>query len=91
MDAATLGVIGTLAGAVVVGLVAFYGHRVNSKTGLMTGFNSLTDQLQEERTELRQELAAMKAELAAERAARSAVEAENSALRAQVIQLGGMP
>ena len=89
MDAATLGVIGAFAGALVVGLVAFYGHRVQNRTGLMTTYNSLTDQLQEERADLRQQLAGLRAELSAERTARAAVEAENAALRAQVISLGG--
>lgn len=91
MDAATLGVAGTLGAALVVGLVAIYGHRVNSRSGLMTGYNSLTDQLQEERADLRQQLATARAELAAEKAAHEALRAENAALRAQVLTLGGTP
>lgn len=91
MDAATLGVLGAFAGAVVVGLVAFYGHRVNSKSGLMTGYSSLTDQLQEERADLRQQLAEVRAELAAARTDRDALRTENAALRAQIQSLGGQP
>lgn len=89
MDAATLGVIGAFAGALVVGLVAFYGHRVSHRTGLVTGYSSLTDQLQEERADLRQQIATLKAERAAEKAELEALKAENAALRAQVHALGG--
>ena len=48
----------------------------------MTGYNSLTDQLQEERKELRADLATVRAELAAERL-------ESARLRLLVLQLGG--
>ncbi|MCX5114585.1 hypothetical protein OOK13_40205 [Streptomyces sp. NBC_00378] len=50
----------------------------------MTGFNSLTDQLQEERKEMRSELATLRADLSAERA-------ESARLRLLVTQLGGAP
>ena len=50
----------------------------------MTGYNSLTDQLQEERKELRAELAQVRLELATERA-------EVTRLKLLVQQLGGDP
>ncbi|MDX3353882.1 hypothetical protein PV703_11290 [Streptomyces sp. ME01-24h] len=50
----------------------------------MNGFNSLTDQLQEERKEWKAEAATLRADLAAERA-------ETARLRLLVTQLGGQP
>jgi ribosomal protein L29 len=50
----------------------------------VNGFNSLTDQLQEERKELRSDLAALRLELATEKA-------ETARLRLLVHSLGGHP
>jgi hypothetical protein len=76
----------------VAGAAAIYGNRVSGRTqregGIITGYNALTDQLQEERKEIRAEarteLAALRAELAAERA-------ESARLRLIITQLGGSP
>jgi hypothetical protein len=58
--------------------------RAQREGGVIGGYNSLTDQLQEERKELRTELAQARLELATERA-------ENSRLKLLVQQLGGDP
>lgn len=88
MDAAMLTALGALLAAVVTAVAAMYGHRGANRTaregGALTGFNSLTDQLQEERKEMRTELATLRADLAAERA-------ESARLRLLVTQLGGTP
>ncbi|MFJ4852382.1 MULTISPECIES: hypothetical protein [unclassified Streptomyces] len=88
MDAALLTALGALLASPVVAAAAMYGHRGANRTaregGVITGYNSLTDQLQEERTDLRAELATLRAELATERV-------ENARLRLLVTQLGGAP
>jgi hypothetical protein len=58
--------------------------RVQQEGNAVSGFSSLTDQLQEERKELRAELAQARLELATERA-------EVSRLKLLVQQLGGQP
>lgn len=90
MDAATLGVVGTLGGAVLASVAAFYGHRISRGNALVTGYSAFNADLRQERAELRQEVATLKAELAAERAAHEALKAENTALRVQ-ITAGGTP
>ncbi|MEE4493591.1 MULTISPECIES: hypothetical protein [unclassified Streptomyces] len=81
MDAATVTALGALLASLVTGAAAAYGSRGATRAaregGALTGYNSLTDQLQEERTELRAELAAEKLETAR--------------LRLLVTQLGGTP
>ena len=88
MDAATVTAIGVLGSALVAGLAAMYGSRIAGRTqregGVIGGYNSLTDQLQEERKELRADLATVRAELAAERL-------ETARLRLLLQQLGGAP
>jgi len=88
MDAATVTALGVLGSAVMAGLAAMYGSRIAGRTQqegtAVTGFNSLTDQLQEERADFRKELATVRAELAAERL-------ETARLRLLVTQLGGQP
>ncbi|MGD6749164.1 hypothetical protein [Streptomyces sp. BH105] len=88
MDAAMITAIAALIAGPVAAAAAIDGTRGANRTaregGALTGFNSLTDQLQEERTELRTELAAVRAELAAEKA-------EAARLRLLVTQLGGTP
>lgn len=88
MDAATVTAIGVLGSALMAGLAAMYGTRIAGRAqregNAVNGFNSLTDQLQEERKELRADLATARAELAAERA-------EVARLKQLVAQLGGAP
>ncbi|MFF1744748.1 hypothetical protein [Streptomyces mirabilis] len=87
MDAALATAIGVIGSAAVAGAAAMYGSKVAGRAqregNAVNGFNSLTDQLQEERKELRTEVATLKAELAAERA-------ESARLRLQIQQLGGV-
>ncbi|MEV4861419.1 hypothetical protein [Streptomyces ossamyceticus] len=88
MDAAMM----TAIAAVVVGILSaggvMYGSRGANRAAregvAVTGLNSLTDQLQEERAELKKEVATLRAELAAERL-------EAARLRLLVQQLGGAP
>jgi hypothetical protein len=80
--------IAALIGGPVTVLGAMYGTRGANKAAregsAVTGFNSLTDQLQEELKEKRTELVAARTELAAEKA-------ESARLRLLVQQLGGTP
>ena len=88
MDAALVTAIGALIAGPVAAAAAMYGNRGANRAAreasAVTGYNSLTDQLQEERTELRSDLAATRAELAAEKL-------ESARLRLLVTQLGGSP
>ena len=88
MDAALVTAIGVIVSAAVAGAAAMYGSKVAGRSqregNAVTGFNSLTDQLQEERKELRSDVAALRLELAAEKA-------ETARLRLMVQQLGGVP
>lgn len=88
MDAAMVTAIGMLVAGPVTAVAAVYGSRVAGRAqregGVITGYNSLTDQLQEERKELQAALAALRLELATEKA-------ETVRLRLLVQQLGGTP
>lgn len=88
MDATVAAAVAVFAGTVVTGLAAVYGSRQASRAqregGAITGYDTLTDQLQEERGELRTDLATTRAELAAERA-------ESARLRLLIQQMGGAP
>jgi phage terminase Nu1 subunit (DNA packaging protein) len=88
MDAAMVTALAALIAGPVAAAAAMYGSRGATRAAregnAVTGFSSLTDQLQEERTELRTELAAARAELAAEKA-------ETARLRQLVQSLGGQP
>lgn len=88
MDAAMVSALAALIGAPVAGAVAVYGSRAAGRAqregGIIGGYNSLTDQLQEERKELRAELSTLRTDLAVERA-------ESARLRLLVTQLGGQP
>lgn len=88
MDAATVTALGVLGSALMAGLAAMYGSRIAGRAqregGVIGGYNSLTDQLQEERKELRADLAALRLELATEKA-------ETARLRLLVQSLGGQP
>lgn len=95
MDATTIGSVLAFAGVSVGAVVAYFGKRGETK---LTGWNSFTDQLQEElaakRAEVTEKNAALAAkdariaELAAERAAD---QAELARLRVNIISLGGQP
>jgi hypothetical protein len=95
MDAALVTAIGALLASPVAAAAAMYGTRGATRAqregGVITGYDSLTDQLQEERKEMRQQLADLRAELSAERVAKAQLEAEASRLRLLVQQLGGTP
>jgi len=88
MDAAMVTAVAALAAGPVAAAAAMYGQRGANRTaregGVIGGYNSLTDQLQEERAELRKEIAIVRQELAAEKL-------ESARLRLMVQQLGGAP
>jgi hypothetical protein len=88
MDAAMVTAIAALIGAPVAGAAAVYGSRAAGRAqregGVIGGYNSLTDQLQEERKELRADVAALRLELATEKA-------ETARLKLLVQSLGGQP
>lgn len=80
--------LGALLASPVAAVAAIIGTRGANKAsregGVITGYDSLTNQLQEERQEMRSDVATLRAELAAERA-------DNARLRLLVTQLGGTP
>ncbi|MFE0036849.1 hypothetical protein [Streptomyces sp. NPDC059015] len=88
MDAAMVTALAALLGALVAAAAAVYGtrgaNRAAREGNAVTGLNSLTDQLQEERNDMRAQLAMLRTELATERA-------ENARLKLLVTQLGGTP
>ncbi|MFG2515952.1 hypothetical protein [Streptomyces sp. NPDC048584] len=91
MDATTLTTLGSLllgVGAVVGGLVSYLGKRGENA---LTGYSSLTDNLQEERDRLDRRVRELLAEQAEQSALRAADQAEIARLRALIIHLGGQP
>jgi hypothetical protein len=91
LDATTLTTLGSLllgVGAVVGGLVSYLGKRGENA---LTGYSSLTDNLQEERDRLDQRVRELLAEQAEQSALRAADQAEIARLRALIIHLGGQP
>ncbi|PZH18749.1 hypothetical protein C1I97_03360 [Streptomyces sp. NTH33] len=88
MDATTLGSLLAGVGAVVGGVVAYLGKRSENA---LTGYSSLTDNLQEERDRLDRKVAELTAALAEQAALRAADQAEIARLRALIIHLGGQP
>ncbi|MEU3255902.1 hypothetical protein [Streptomyces sp. NPDC006997] len=88
MDATTLGSLLVGVGALVGALVAYVGKRAENA---LTGYSSLTNDLQEERDALKAERADLTARLAEQAALRAADQAEIARLRAQIIHLGGHP
>jgi hypothetical protein len=88
MDAAMLTAISALIAAPFAAAAAVYGSRGANKAaregGVITGYDSLTDQLQEERADLRTQLANIRTELTVEKT-------ETARLRLLVTQLGGTP
>lgn len=95
MDATTLGSVLALFGVLAGAVVAYLGKRGETA---VTGYNNLTDQLQEERadqrsqiTDLRQQLGDRDARLSEQAAYRSADQAEIARLRNIIQSLGGNP
>lgn len=102
MDVTTIGSLLVGVGAVVGGLVAYLGKRSENA---LTGYSSLTDNLQEERDRLDKKvteqaatintqtttISTMAASAAEQSALRAADQAEIARLRALVISLGGQP
>ena len=88
MDPTTLGSVLVGVGAVAAAVVAYLGKRGENA---LTGYSSLTNELQEERAELKTERAQLKAERAELTAQHAADQAEIARLTAIVIQLGGHP
>jgi hypothetical protein len=88
LDATTLGSLLVGVGAVVGGVVAYLGKRSENA---LTRFNSVTDQVQEERNRVDEKLAAAQAELAALHLQRHEDLVEITRLRMKVINLGGEP
>lgn len=88
MDAAMVTAIAALVAGPVAAAAALHtgrgANRAAQEGNAVTGFSSLTNELQEERKELRAELATVRAELAVEKA-------ENTRLLLLVQQLGGAP
>ncbi|SEO83703.1 hypothetical protein [Actinacidiphila rubida] len=88
MNATTLGSLLVGVSGLVGVVVAFVGKRGENA---VTGYSSLTDQLQEELASKRAELTEKNAHLAELAMLRGADQAEITRLRAIVIQLGGHP
>lgn len=95
MDGTVVAAVAALAGTVVTGFAAAYGSRQASRAqregGAITGYQTLTDELQEERRDLKEERRDLKTEVAALRAELAAKDAEIARLRLLVQQLGGTP
>lgn len=87
MDATTLGSLLVGVGAVAAAVVAFLGKRGENA---LTGYSSLTNDLQEERDALKAERTELNAKLAELSALRAADQAEIARLRA-LIPPGGQP
>jgi len=109
MDAATLGAVGTIVVGLAAAGAALVGQRganMAARSGaILTGYDTLVNNLQEERDGLRSQLAeterllaAAYAELARERANKAELQAqiatlnnEISTLRQRIAELGGQP
>ena len=88
MDVTTLGSLLVGVGAVVGGVVAYLGKRSENA---LTGYSSLTNDLQEERDRLDRKVTELLAANAEQSALRAADQAELTRLRALIVQLGGQP
>jgi hypothetical protein len=88
MDAAMVTALAALiAGPVAAAAAMFTGRgatRAAQEGNAVTGFSTLTNELQEERKELREEVRTLRLELAAERT-------EVTRLKGEVTRLGGAP
>lgn len=87
--------IAALIGGPMAAAGVMYGSRGATRAAregnAVTGFNSLTDQLQEERAELRTERTELRKDLATVRQELAAERLESARLRLMVQQLGGTP
>ncbi|MFI0772306.1 hypothetical protein ACH4TQ_46685 [Streptomyces sp. NPDC021218] len=84
MDATTIGALGSLlvgVGGLAAAVVGWAGKRGENA---LTGYSSLTNDLQEERDSLRLQLSELHAQ-------RSADQAEITRLRIEIARLGGQP
>lgn len=88
MDTATLGSLLVGLGAVAGAVVAYVGKRGENA---LTGYSSLTNDLQEERDSLKTERDALNTRLAEQAALRAADQAEIARLRALIVHLEGEP
>ncbi|MFD4259947.1 hypothetical protein ACFWR9_20595 [Streptomyces sp. NPDC058534] len=88
MDATTLGGLLAGVGTVLGAAVAFWGKRGENA---LTGYSSLTNDLQEERDSLKAERTDLNARLAEQASLRAADQAEITRLRAIITDLGGQP
>ncbi|MFF8034934.1 hypothetical protein [Streptomyces sp. NPDC016626] len=88
MDATTLGSLLVGVGAIIAGVVQYLGKRAETA---LTGYSSLTNDLQEERDSLKGERDSLNTRLAEVAALRAADQAEIARLRAEIIRLGGHP
>lgn len=88
MDATTLGALITGAAVVIGAVVAYLGKRSENA---LTGYSSLTDNLQEERDRLDRQVTERDARLAELASLRAVDQTEIARLRALIIQLGGDP
>lgn len=88
MDATTLGSLLVGVGAVVGGVVAYLGKKSENA---LTGYSSLTNDLQEERDRLDRKNTQLLTDLAEQSSLRAADQAEIARLRGIIIQLGGQP
>lgn len=88
MDVTAIGSLLVGVGAVVGGVVAYLGKRGENA---VTGYSSLTNDLQEERDRLDRKVTELLAANAEQSALRAADQAELARLRAENIRLGGQP
>lgn len=88
MDAGMVTAVAALVGGTLSAAGVMYGSRGANQAAregnVVTGFNSLTDQLQEERLEMKQEISTLRTKL-------DARDLEIARLRLLVQQLGGTP
>lgn len=88
MDATTLGAVLAFAGVLSGSVVAYLGKRGENA---LTGYSSLTNDLQEERDRLDAKVTELHKEIAEHAALRAADQAEIARLRSLITQLGGQP
>ncbi|MEV6174869.1 hypothetical protein AB0L99_42525 [Streptomyces sp. NPDC051954] len=88
MDATTIGSVIALVGVLSGSVVAYLGKRGENA---LTGYSSLTDNLQEERDRLDRKVTELHKELAEASSLRAADQAEIARLRGIITHLGGQP
>ena len=95
MDAAMVTAIAALIAGPVAAAAAMYGtrgaNRAAREGSALTGYDSLTQRLIEERNKAEADEQTAEARAAAAEAKASALEADNARLRLLVMQLGGTP